>query len=250
MPVGARHVAFGVALLAAFASTAPASAQEPTLPLEVRGVRVQSTGPGAVRIDFTRAAVRLYRRVAGRTLIVRCARVGEPTGPLLLREDRTSELARTITAPAKRRPIRLQKRASSAQFDFCQLVGGRLRGGRANPRFVRSLSLTVPVTQAGALFLHERSLGDRMVAALDLVAGLGRDGRYPAFAAVRGLIPNLVELAAPDATPPAGALGLYSDGAQHVTVGAMTVTGRRLYIDVNGEVLSSNVPEIVADADD
>jgi hypothetical protein len=232
--------------MAALAISAPASAQEPTLPLEVRGVRVESTGPGAVRIQFTRDAARLYRRIAGHSLIVSCQRVDQPTGALLLREDRASELEKTVAVPAKRRPIRVRKRGSSARFDVCKLVGGQLRGGRSNPHFVTALSLRVPVTQTGALFLHERSLGNRMVAALDLVAALGRDGRYPLFSALADVIPHLVELPAPDATPAPGTIGLYSDGAQHVTVVAVTLAGRRLFIDANGEILSSNVPEVVA----
>jgi hypothetical protein len=246
MPVSARRIVVGGALSAALAITTPASAQVPTLPLEVRGVRVQSTGPGAVQITFTRDAARLYRRVAGHSLIVTCERVAVGTGPLLLREDRASELERTITAPSRRRPIRLRTRGSSARFDVCKLVGGRFSGSRRNPRFVKALSIEVPATQTGALFLRERNLGDRMVAALDLVAVNGRDGRYPMFSAMADVIPRLVELPSPDATPAPGALGLYSDGAQHVTVAAVSLLGTRLFIDVNGELLSSNVPEVVA----
>lgn len=250
MAVGARSALAGAVIFAALGIPAPALAQAPTLPLEVRGVRVQSTAPGAVRITFRHDAERLYRRVAGRSLIVRCERVDATTGPLLLREDRGSELARTITAPRKRQPIALRQPGSSARFDVCRLVGGSVRGGRRNPRFVRRLSLWVPVTQPGALFLRDRSLGERMVAALDIIAALGRDGRYPAFAAASGVIPDLFELSAPDATPPARKLGLFTDAAQRLTVVAVTLTGRRLFIDANGEVLTSNVPEVVADAGD
>ena len=246
MSVGAQCAVVGATVTAVLALPAVAHAQEPTLPLTVRGVTAQSTGPGAVQVTFTRSAARLYRRVAGASLIIRCERVDEPTAPLLLREDRASELVQTITAPARRRPIRVRKRGSSARFDVCRLVAGRLRGRRNDQRFVTALSLFVPVTQTGAEFLHERSLGDRLVAALDVIAGLGSGERYPAFAAVADVIPELVELAAADATPAPGKLGLYSDGAQHVTVVAASLLGRRLFIDVNGEVLTSNVPEVVA----
>jgi hypothetical protein len=64
------------------------------------------------------------------------------------------------------------------------------------------------------------------------------------------VIPDLFELSAPDATPPARKLGLFTDTAQHLTVVAVTLTGRRLFIGANGEVLTSNVPEVVADAGD
>ena len=71
MAVAARSALAGAVVSAALVIPAQAPAQAPTLPLEVRGVRVQSTAPGAVRITFTQDAQRLYRRLAGRSLIVR-----------------------------------------------------------------------------------------------------------------------------------------------------------------------------------
>jgi hypothetical protein len=85
-----------------------------------------------------------------------------------------------------------------------------------------------------------------MVAALDLVAANRRDGRYPAFSVLAEALPGLVQLATPDPTPAPGAIGLYTDAARHVTVVAVSALGTRLFIDVNGEILSSNVPEVVA----
>jgi hypothetical protein len=246
MSSGARGAVLGTAILAALVAPPAATAQQPTFPLEVRGVTAVNGSGGAVRITFTNSAARLYRRVAGRTLIVRCERVDVGSGPLLLREDRTNELVRTVTAPRRRRPIRLRARRAGAGFDVCKLVGGRMKGRRANPRFVTTLTLELPLTQEGAAFLHERRLGDRLVAALDIIAANGRDERYPAFADVADVIPGLVQLASPDATPATGKIGLYTDTAQHVTVASVSVLGRRLFIDVNGEILSSNVPEVVA----
>lgn len=244
-----RRVVIGTAVLAALATPATATAQESTLPLKVRGVTAVNGSGGTVRIVFTDAAARLYRRIAGGTLIVSCQRV-DRSGPLLLREERASELETTITAPRRRRPIRVRKRGASAGFDVCMLVGGHLRGRRRDQRFVSALSLKLPLNQTGAGFLHEKRLGDRMVAALDIVAANGRDERYPEFAVVAGVIPHLVQLAAPDATPAPNTIGLYTDAAQHVTVVAVSLLGTRLFIDVNGDTLSSNVPEVVAGQDD
>ena len=242
-----RRAVAGTVLSAALVAPAAATAQVPTLPLEVRGVTAANGNGGSVRIVFSDAAARLYRRIAGRTLIVRCQRVDGPSGPLLLREERASELEATLTVPQRRRPIRVRRRGASAGFDVCTLVGGHLRGRRQAQRFVRTLSLAVPLTQDGAGFLHEKALGNRMVAALDLVAANGRDERYPAFDAMAGVIPRLVQLAAPDATPPPGRLGLFTDAAQHVTVVAVSLLGTRLFIDVNGVTLTSNVPQVVAE---
>lgn len=250
MPPAPRRVVVSAAVVAALATPVTATAQESTLPLKVRGVTAVNGSGGTVRIVFTDAAARLYRRIAGNTLIVRCVRVDERSGPLLLREERSSELEKTMTAPRRRRPIRVRKRGASAGFDVCTLVAGHLRGRRRDPRFVSTLSLKLPLNQTGAGFLHEKGLGDRMVAALDVVAANGRDERYPEFAVVAGVIPNLVQLAAPDATPAPNTIGLYTDAAQHVTVVAVSLLGTRFFIDVNGETLSSNVPEVVAGQDD
>ena len=59
------------------------------------------------------------------------------------------------------------------------------------------------------------------------------------------VVPRLVVLAAPGDSPPAGRVGLYSDGARHVTVVALTPAGARLSIDVDAGVLTTNVPEVV-----
>jgi hypothetical protein len=248
MPHDSRRVAVAAAGAAALAlvSAPPAAAQVPTLPLEVRGVSAVNAGPGTVRITFGDAAARLFRRVAGRSLTVRCERVGERAGPVLLREDRTGELVRTLTAPARRRPIRVRKPGARRDFDVCRLVALRPR----NRSFRTVLSLDVPLTQAGAALLRDRALGDRMVALLDLVAGNASGDRYPAFAPIAAVVPRLVQLPSPDATPPPGRLGLFTDAAQHVTVVAVSVLGMRLFIDADGEILSTNVPELVAGTDD
>ena len=50
-----------------------------------------------------------------------------------------------------------------------------------------------------------------------------------------------MELDAPGNSPPAGKIGFYSDGAAHVLVAALSASGRRLFIEYEGDVLSTNV---------
>jgi hypothetical protein len=107
------------------------------------------------------------------------------------------------------------------------------------------LSLAVPLTQPGAAYLDARRVGERLIAMLVFTTSLGRAGAYPAAPAVAADVPRLVALAAPSDSPPPGRYGLYSDAAQHVTVVGLTATGRRLFIDADGGVLTSNVPELV-----
>ena len=75
------------------------------------------------------------------------------------------------------------------------------------------------------------------------MSGLGPDGHYPT--AQDAVVPGMVVLAAPADSPPPGKVGLYSDGAQHITVVALTPAGARLFIDANGGVLTSNVAQLV-----
>ena len=41
------------------------------------------------------------------------------------------------------------------------------------------------------------------------------------------------------------AIGVYSDGARHLTVVARTLTGRRLFADFDGDVVSTNLGSVI-----
>jgi len=215
-------------VVASLAAAAPAAAQ-----VEVRGVRAENAAAGGVTITFTSRAAKLYRRIAGLRTFVRC-QTAVPDAALLAPLDRVDELFAQRRLPLKRRALRV-RHAPGTTYDVCEVSA--LRGQTA----VRSL--TLPLTDAGVAYLAAKRVGNRLVAALEVVSGLGPDGRYPAAADV--LVPGLVVLAAPSDSPPAGKVGLYSDGARHITVAALTPGGQRLFIDADGGVLTSNVPELV-----
>lgn len=220
-----------LAMVAVLAAAAPAAAQDP---LEVRGVRAANAASGGVTITFTSRAAKLYRRIAGRRTIVRCQAV-DASGALLLPLDRADELFQDRRAPRTRRPLRLR---GSAQYDVCELTVFRRRVKKV-------LSLSLPLTPAGASYLEARRLGNRMVAVLIFTASLGAGGAYPAAEKVAEDVPRLVVLAAPGDSPPPGRVGLYSDRARHVTVVGLTSAGARLFIDADAGVLTSNVPQVV-----
>jgi hypothetical protein len=238
-----RALAVALAVTAVLAAAAPAAAQNPAQPLEVRGVRAVNAPSGGVTITFTARAAKLYRRVAGRRTIVRC-QAAQPTGALLLPVDRADELFADRRAPRTRRPLRINH-AAGQRFDVCELTVLRSRGHGARRKFRTVVSLALPITQAGAEYLEARRIGERTVAVLLFTASLGRGGAYPAAPAVAAEVPRLAVLAAPGDSPPPGRIGLYSDGARHVTVVAVTTAGVRLFIDANAGVLTSNVPQVV-----
>jgi hypothetical protein len=229
VPMDVRPVAVAV-VAASLAVAAPAAAQDP---LEVRGVRAENAPSGGVTITFTSRAARLHRRIAGLRTFVRCQAV-IPDGALLARLDRTDELFSQRRLPLTRRPLRV-RHAAGARFDVCELTA--VRGLRT----VRTL--TLPLTPEGGAYLAAKRVGNQLVAALEVVSALGPDGHYPAAQDV--VVPGLVVLAAPTASPPPRRVGIYSDAAQHMTVVALTPDGRRLFIDADGGVLTSNVPELV-----
>jgi hypothetical protein len=239
-PIRRRTLAAVVA--ASLGVATPAAAQEPTLPLEVRGVRAENAASGGVTITFSSRAAKLYRRIAGLRTIVRCQAISE--GALLVPLDRATELFEDTTAPRVRRPLRI-RHSAGARFDVCEITALRARGRGARRTFRTVLSLAVPITQPGAVYLNARRVGERLVAMLVFTASLGSGGRYPAAPAVAEDVPRLVPLAAPGDSPPPGRYGLYSDAARHVTVVGLTATGSRLFIDADGGVLTSNVPELV-----
>ena len=51
----------------------------------------------------------------------------------------------------------------------------------------------------------------------------------------------LVPLAGPTETPPPKTVGYWSDGAQHFAVVGLSTSGRRLFIEYEGDVLHTNV---------
>jgi hypothetical protein len=233
-PIHARTLALGV--VAALAVASPAAAQQP---LDARGVQAVNMPSGGVEITFTARAAALYRRVAGRRVIVRCQAV-EPAGALLLPLDTAGELFSNRFAPERRRPLRI-RHAAGTQFDVCELDVLRPLRYPRRPR----VSISLPLTQAGAAYLEAKRLGERMIAVLLFVAGNGQDGAYPAASAVAADVPRLVVLSAPADSPPPGRVGLYSDGARHVTVVGVTAAGVRLFIDADGGALTTNVPQVI-----
>jgi hypothetical protein len=222
---GSRIGLAAIALLLAGAPAAHAQGE----PLSPPGVRVHLRARGAV-VTFDARAAKLYHRLRGRKVTLRCVLLGPPDA--LLREDRGE--SDSIVTPRRRRPLHFD--LPSRRFDFCLLA--RADGTGDAP-------ISVALTPRGTTFLDEQQATFRMVGVLAFAGSLAPNGsNWPlADRVVAAGAGQIAALAGPGESPPPGKVGYYSDGARHVTVAVLSRAGRRLFIDSNGDVTSTNVLE-------
>ena len=212
---------------------------------------------GAIVVVFPQRAERLWRRVAGRRVDLACHDLLDADGELFQGVGSGNNVLR---APKRGRRLRT---GDLSRWDYCRLWlqprtvrrnGERLRMGR-------TLIVSIPLTQRAAIHLDEESKA-QILLGLGFAAAFIADDldleTYPTFAQIleRAREPRrgqyrLVELPTADATPPAGAVGYYSDGQQHVAMAILSASGRRLFIEYEGDgVLRTNVAgHIYGDSD-
>jgi hypothetical protein len=218
------------------------TAAQAQLPVgEADGVRVVREQGGIVAI-FTPDAAKLYKRIAGKKVLVSCSRILEEA-------TQTNETG--LVAPRQRGELVTGDR--SRGYDYCRLwLAPRkitIRG--KSQRVPRQLIVSVPLTQQGAVFLDEEMKTFAMLG-VAVVAGIVEEREklpgHPTYDQLVGKYPKIarrvVGLAAPGDTPPAGKIGYYSDGAEHVALVVLSASGRRLFIEeAADDVLSTNVAE-------
>ncbi len=217
----------------------------------VKIVRVQ----GAIVVVFTQRAATRYRRIAGRVVRVDC------TGPLddepaTTGGDRaiTGEAVGGIKMRAPKHGRRLVTGDLTRGMDFCRvwLAARTVRRHGERTRLRPRLIVSVPLTQTGAVFLDEQSKAFRLVQILisaSLVSEQEHVIGWPTYDLLwdwgfRKLGKRFVSLERPTDTPPPGAVGYYSHG-RDVAVAILSRSGRRLFIEVADDVLSTNVSDYV-----
>jgi hypothetical protein len=245
-------IAAAVILLAA----PSAGVAQTKLPVgEADGVRVVRER-GVLVFVFTQRAAKLRKRIAGRVVEVDCVDQQPPERPpradtggfeVLRGENSGGE---PVRAPKRGRKVVTGDRRRRLG-DYCRvwLLGRPVRrpGGLRRRRI--GLIVSVPLTQPGAVFLDEESKAlnlSKLLFAVSLVAGQRHLNGWPTYgvlwdAGLRKLGKRFVRLASPADTPPAGAIGYYSDGHHHVAVAILSGSGRRLFIEYAGDALSTNV---------
>ena len=211
-----------------------AAAAQTQLPVgEAEGVRIVRER-GAIVVVFTPKAKKLWRRLAGRHASVDCTE---------FRENSTFSGGTTMRVPKRGR--RLRTGDLTRGMDYCDVWLERKRGAR----FVgRELLVSIPITQRGAVHLDELEKTRSLLGILFLAETLAHRQQLPGhataeqlFASWPRLARSVVALAGPAETPPAGKLGYWSDGAEHVAVVTLSASGRRLFIEYEGDVLHTNV---------
>ncbi len=217
----------------------PSTAAQAQLPVgEADGVRMVAQR-GGVLVIFTARAEKLRRRYAGKVLEISCTEFVEG-GAHIFGEG--------LRVPRHRHRVFAGDHPRGT--DYCRLWRPKRTVTRRNRRldFERRLLVSVPLTQRGAVHLDEEEKTQGIAGAL-VLASLSDDGdqlgRYRTYDELIAKYPKatraVVELDAPADSPPAGKIGFYSDGAAHVLVAAMSASGRRLFIEYEGDVLSTNV---------
>jgi hypothetical protein len=208
---------------------------------EAHGVRIVREHGGIVVI-FTSDAARLFKRIAGKKVLVSCTRILEHGG---------ATLDNNLRAPPKRGKLITGDR--SRGMDYCRVwLAPRKVTIQGKPRRLsRELIVSVPLTQQGAVFLDEEAKTIAMLT-VSVVAGIVEERQklagHPTYDQLVAKYPKLarrvVGLAAPGDTPPAGKIGYYSDGAEHVALVTLSASGRRLFIEeAADDVLTTNVAE-------
>ena len=225
------------------AGFAPAAADAGSPVGHSKGVSIQVGRHGvnfrfAKKLDLTVAA--LLR--PGRHVDLSCTTLG----PLRVNGGRTSfRETERVQVPARRTRLRLSTR-TRLHPSFCTI-----------PLASTGIDVVdIPVTQDGAVYVDERHTLFEIRNAAYTAADDAEEAQSATFETADQYVGkygydggDMVPLATPDASPPAGALGIFSDGAHHFEAVALSTLGRRMFYDVNGDVLTTNGIPYLTDPD-
>jgi hypothetical protein len=236
----ARSVLVTGAMLALLAPFAQAQTP-PDLPVgEARGVRLVQGDGGALVLVFTPRSGKLRQRINSPYAWFSCTELGEPF---------VTSGGGNLDVPRRGRRVRTGFSIKGADYCRVFLRSHTVKRGDSRRRIPRRVLFSIPLTQAGAVFLDEEAKAIRLLN-LGVLASLVEHQLklpgYPTYAQLVEEYPSVakvvVRLAAPDASPPPKRLGYYSDGQAHLVVAMLSASGKRLFIEEEpGEVLRTNV---------
>jgi hypothetical protein len=211
-------VLFGVVALLVLTGT---EAQAAPTPGSGDGVKAVASH-GKIVFVFTKKP---WKRVAGREVTLECVQtpLGTPG------EGVKAGAAEDFKAPKS--GLRLKSGFKTGRYDLCSISEAR-----------RGTVALIPLTQKGAVFEDEALFAGDLLGIAGLADSLSTGGHFPpADQVVAKGGGSVVALAAPTDTPPAGKYGIYSDGNQHIAAVVLSSAGRRLFFEVAGDTVSTNV---------
>jgi hypothetical protein len=235
------------ALLLVLGLPSAGAAQAPLPVGEADGVRIVRER-GALVVVFTQRAEKLRRKVAGKHVSVLCTEFTD-----------FGTHGGGITQRAPRRGRKIYTGDGTRGMDYCRVwIAARTvtRDGERR-RIRRKLVVSVPLTQTGAVFLDEQEKAITVLGLLTIAALIGEDRNIsgaPTPAELLDAVPGfqglparapVVPLATPSDTPAAPAVGYYSDGESHVAGVIVSASGRRLFVEYQGDVLHTNVARYI-----
>jgi hypothetical protein len=218
---------------------------------EADGVRIVRER-GAIVVVFTDRAKGLWRRVAGKRVSVMCAEWSAPDAQGFVEVSSGGAVYR---APKRGRRIRTGDLTRG--MDLCEvaLAARRVKLRGRVQRLAREVLVTIPLTQKGAVHLDEYEKTGLLLRVLALASFDPPPGeRYRSVEELQAVLERvrprlrlqLATLTSRDDTPPAGTVGYYFDGAEHVAAVILSATGRRLFIEYEaGGVLRTNVAQFI-----
>jgi hypothetical protein len=227
----------------ALALLAPSAAHAQTqtdLPVgEARGVRLVDDHGGLVLI-FSHRSAKLRERINSRYAWMECTNLGDVV---------SIGFGGNLDVPRRGRRVPTGFATSNADFCHFFLRAHTVKRHGSRHQIPRRELFSIPLTQAGAVYLDEESKTRKMLT-ISLLASLVKDDQKlpgePTYAQLIQKYPQLVkvvvQLPAPGDTPPPKRIGYYSDGQEHVALAILSGSGKRLFIEHSaGGVLTTNV---------
>ena len=232
----ARILVPALTALALLLAPAAAPAQEPyvfDLPRVTPGVSATVTANGRAIVKFDRRRAKLLAPFRGRTLDVTCTDIPPDDG--LIRSFDVSEMGFSVRVPRRGSVLRFGR--LGPRMDTCLVSGATRRA---------ALSVFVVLTDAGRVAMKElraASLVLTVLAVAQAEAEKAGGTAWPAATALIARVPKvgMVAMDGPAADVPVDRVGYWTDGARHAAFATTSRNGRRLFFEIDGDTLHTNM---------
>jgi hypothetical protein len=220
-------------LSAALCLPAPAAAKAKPArelpPADVAGVSVKRLPKGVVRVTFSKrkASIAAYKRMAGRDVKVTCTEFGRPSPG----DKKNTHATTSIKMPRQRATVVLNR--LTRPYSVCSFFvpgSGRI--------------MVVALSRLGRAFLADAATTqtiEQVVQTARQLAAANADGHVPTAAELAQRVRLVVELKRPSDTPATDRIGFFSDGRSHISAVKVSSAGRRLFYELDGNVVRTNV---------